>query len=526
MLLMPERRHPSSLPSSPLEELEDLYRYTPAGLCVVDRDLRFVRVNDAYAEIVGQTPGDLLGRTMDDVLHESVRHGAVAAVTRVLETGEPVLDFELRRADPADPALERIFLVNVHPVRGSDGVTGAMAVLQNITSVRRAEETARDRLNELESIYRNSPVGLAFVDRDLRYLRVNQGMADFNGVSIEEMVGRTYRDLSPATADTAEPFLRGLMARGKSVHGREVRSRPPSDPNVEHIYLLSMDMVRDGQGEVIGHVSAVQDVSEYRDEQETAARRLQELEILYAHTPLGLCYTDTELRIAHRNEHFARLCTVPAAEQLGAWLPDVISEEISRLLLPHIRHAAAGTSTIDIELRAPLPGSDPRVHTWLAHTHPVTSASGEEVEGIITVLQDISPLADRQREIEAVRDRLAEAQRVARVGSWEWNIVEDQVWWSQQMYEIFREPPSYELSSASLYEHVHPEDRERLRAQVDQTLADDAPYHLSLRIVRGDGSEGQLFSAARLERADDGTPARLVGICQDVTELSPLDGVR
>ena len=53
------------------------------------------------------------------------------------------------------------------------------------------EEQARARLSELESIYRNAPVGLSLVDPELRYLRVNQAIADLNGVSCEEMVGKT-----------------------------------------------------------------------------------------------------------------------------------------------------------------------------------------------------------------------------------------------------------------------------------------------------------------------------------------------
>ena len=143
--------------------------------------------------------------------------------------------------------------------------------------------------------------------------------------------------------------------------------------------------------------------------------------------------------------------------------------------------------------------------------------------GIITVLQDVTELVKRQREVETVRDRLAEAQSVARLGSWEWNLLVDEVWWSRELYQIFGEEPTYEPSYLGFFEHVHPQDRQKVRAQIDRTLEDDRPYRVTFRIFRPDGSERVLFTAARLVRTEAGVPERLVGTVQDVTEFGPLD---
>jgi len=504
-----------------LKELEELYRLAPVGLCAVDRDLRFVRANDAYAAIVGCEVDELTGRLLPEVIPASLRDEAVGVTRKVIETGEPILETELRRVVPDDPSMERVWLVNVHPMRTDGQVTGAMAVLQNVTSLRRAEEAARERLRELESLYRNAPVGLCFVSSDLRYLRVNQVIAEMNGTTIEAIVGKRYRDLSPDTADLAEPFLRKLMESGETVRNMEVRSRPPSDPDREHVYLLSLEPVRDGAGEAVGHVSAVQDVTDQRAAEEIAARRLAELEILYANAPVGLCHMDTDLRIVQLNPLFARLSERPLEEQVGADAADVLPPQIARQLVPHLRYAAqAGESSRDLEIRGEIPGSHGE-YTWLAHTHPLRSRTGAPT-GLITVLQDVTSLVERRREVEAVRDRLAEAQRVARVGSWEWDILEDEVWWSQELYEIFGERRDYLPSYVGFFEHVHAEDRQKVRGQIEQTLVDGRSYRVTFRIVQRDGTQRVLFTAARLERTPGGQPARLVGTCQDVTEAGPL----
>ncbi len=376
---------------------------------------------------------------------------------------------------------------------------------------------------EIESLYRNSPVGLSFVDRNLRYLRVNQALADMNGCSIEEMVGRSYRDLSPETADAAEPFLHELMGRETPIRNLEVRSRPPSDPTAEHVYLLSMDVVRDETGEVIGHVSAIQDVTELRRAEETAAQRLKELELLYAHSTVGLCFMDANLDVIHINHLFAKLSHRPIAEQVGMNVEELLPVDLRRQLVPQLLHVArSGTSSATLEIRGRPPSGGPGDCTWLAQTFPERSADGK-VSGIITVLQDITSLAQGRREIEAERDRLVEAQHVARLGSWEWDLIGGEVWWSSELYEIFDESHTYAPSYEGFFERVRPADRQKVREQLEHAVADKGSRWMTFRIVRSDGSERVLFTAARLERNESGIPARLIGTCQDVTEFESAD---
>jgi len=505
-----------------LEELEQLYQHAPVGICLVDRDCRYVQANQAYAKVVGYAIPDLIGRLMRDVIPASARDRAVSAAQQVMDTGEALIDLELRRFTTDAPGEDRIWLVNIHPVRHDGRVSGAMAVLQNITSVRKAEEEARERLNELEAIYRNAPVGLCFLDRDLRYLRANQIIADIAGLTIEEVVGKTYRDLSPDTAATAEPLLRRIMEEGGSLRNVEVRSRPPSDPEREHVFQLSVDPVRDAAGEIVGHTSSVQDVTELQRIEEAAAQRLRQLEILYAHTPIGLCFMDPDLRIVHLNPLFAQLSHLPREEQVGAAAPELMPMAIGAQILPHLLYAIrSGVASLRVEVRGQRPGSDSREYTWLADAHPVRGADGA-ITGVISVLQDVTVLAARQRELESVRDRLVEAQRVARVGSWEWDILNDTIWWSEHLHEIFGEGATLAPSFTKLVERIHPDDRQKFRSQIERTLQDDRPYRETFRVVRDDGSERIIFAAARLVRTPDGHPARMIGTSQDVTAFGPV----
>ena len=139
-----------------LAELESIYRATPVGLCAVDRELRYVRANEEYAQIVGRSLDEIIGRSMHDVVHEAARQPAVRLAQRVLDTGEPVWNAELPGVSRDDPPQERIWLVNVHPLGPEGSRNGAVAVLQNVTVVKQAERLALARLQEIESLYRNA----------------------------------------------------------------------------------------------------------------------------------------------------------------------------------------------------------------------------------------------------------------------------------------------------------------------------------------------------------------------------------
>jgi PAS domain S-box-containing protein len=508
---------------SPLHDLEKLLDALPVGVCVLDRDLRYVHANTRYAEAVRLPGQNLVGRTLDDVLTDPARSRAAGIARRVLETGEPFRGAERRQPSDENPP-GRIWRVSAYPISaaGEAEIAGVVAMILDITDVRLSEEEASSALRELESVYRNAPAGLSFVDRDLRYLRVNQAIADMNGRSIEEVVGRTYRELSPETADTAEPFLRGLMERGEPVRNLEVTSRPPSDPERDHSYLLSMECVRDASGEITGHTSVVQDVTDLRHAQATAAARLRQLEIVYEHSPVGLCHMDRDLRVVRMNPRFGELCVRPVEERVGAHAANLFPEELSRHLVPQLRFVArSGRSSVGLELRGRAPGSD-RSSTWLAETHPILAA-GAGVDGIVTVVQDVSQFAELRRAAETVRDHLEEAQEVSHIGSWEWNLIDDEIRWSRELYEIFGEPTTFVPTYGEFFERVHPDDQPGVRNQMERILESEGAFRTTYRIVRPDGQERVLFSTSRLERTESGTAAKIFGTLQDVTEFRLIE---
>src|SRR5207253_1048622 len=120
--------------------LDTLLETAPVGLGFVDRDLRFVRVNEALADINGLPPEEHIGRPMSEVL-PALDPDVYDAYRRVLDTGVPVSDFESAGETPAQPGVRRTWVASYYPVHGPDGaVAGVGAVVTEVTERRRSEQ--------------------------------------------------------------------------------------------------------------------------------------------------------------------------------------------------------------------------------------------------------------------------------------------------------------------------------------------------------------------------------------------------
>jgi signal transduction histidine kinase/putative methionine-R-sulfoxide reductase with GAF domain len=120
--------------------LDALYGSAPVGLGFWDRDLRYVRVNEALAAINERSPEDHIGRTLGEVVPQ-LAHVLEPLARGVIETGEAAIGREMTGGTPATPEAERHWLASYYPVVGRDGeVIGVGAVVEETTARRRAEQ--------------------------------------------------------------------------------------------------------------------------------------------------------------------------------------------------------------------------------------------------------------------------------------------------------------------------------------------------------------------------------------------------
>jgi PAS domain S-box-containing protein len=132
-----------------------------------------------------------------------------------------------------------------------------------------------------------------------------------------------------------------------------------------------------------------------------------------------------------------------------------------------------------------------------------------------------------EEKLERAHATLAEAQEVARIGSWEWDVATDRVTSSNELSRLYGLPPdTVDVTLESFLERVHTDDHALIRLALEHAYRDRKPFALDHRVVLPDGSVRWLHGRGRVVVDETGRPVRVVGTAQDVTERKQLDELR
>jgi PAS domain S-box-containing protein len=143
-----------------------------------------------------------------------------------------------------------------------------------------------------------------------------------------------------------------------------------------------------------------------------------------------------------------------------------------------------------------------------------------EVTGCIAAGFDITDQRAMQERLARSEAMLAQAQRVAHVGSFEWDIGSNTVVWSEELHRVYGlEPGTFGGTFEAFLKHIHPEELEKTKGLLLDALRTSSPFVYEHRIVRMDGSVRVLHTRGEVLTNGEGQPIRIVGCCWDVTEL-------
>lgn len=128
--------------------------------------------------------------------------------------------------------------------------------------LRQSQEQAARQLAEIQAYYDTAPVGLVVLDTELRFLRINDRLAEINGHPVTAHLGRTVREMLPNLADEIEPLFRTILATGKPLRNVQITGNTPAQPGVTRTWRVHYYPLRNAQGAIIGLNGVVEDVTE------------------------------------------------------------------------------------------------------------------------------------------------------------------------------------------------------------------------------------------------------------------------
>jgi PAS domain S-box-containing protein len=253
-----------------------------------------------------------------------------------------------------------------------------------------------------------------------------------------------------------------------------------------------------------------------RDGAEAGLRdTVQRLSAFMDQSPVVAFMKDLDGRYLYTNAEFERCFGFEAKSGLTDrhLLPDAAQQgirEVDRSVI---------ASGMRQEFRERVPDRDGDERVWRVFKFPFSLGSEWLVGGVAV------DITESTRATAALRDsqrQLSEAQALAHIGSWEWNLSDNTGSWSDEHYRLFgREPGSVAVSYDLVRASIHPDDRARHDAAVAAAAAGE-PMDLRFRVVHPDGRVLHLQMRGAVERDAWGNPLRLFGTAQDVTALEQV----
>ncbi len=498
--------------SETLRLLEMLQSKAPVGFGFVDRHFRVVHMNDTLAAANDSTVAAMIGKTVAE-LAPAMWPELEASYRHVLDDGLALLDVEIDGPPTADPADRHRYLISRYPISLDEEVIGIGLVVVDITARIKDEAAMRFQAELLAA----AGQAIVAVDTERIVIYWNRAAEEMYGWTAAEAIGRSSVELIVRDeASDCVATMREIMKRnGKWTGDYEVTL-----PDGRRISVFVTNTpVLGANGELVAVIGSSIDVTE-RKSAEAIGRRLA-----------GIVEGSGDAIFGTTNDGLVTSWNPAAVQLFGYTAAEILGQPIAVI-------APAGRANEQAGMRERLRkgGTPERLETVRARKDGsmvdvliTVSSSRDEtgtVVGLSVIARDITERVNAQRALEGSRRRLAEAQRTAQLGSFEFDVVTGELQWSEEYCRIMgldsNIPPTRELFASM----VHPDDAE-LVAGVWRDAAQRAlPIDVEFRIVRADSQVRSVHACAVPETSDDRSVVRIAGTMTDTTERVEADRVR
>ncbi|MEB3228836.1 MAG: PAS domain-containing protein [Synechocystis sp.] len=234
--------------------------------------------------------------------------------------------------------------------------------------------------------------------------------------------------------------------------------------------------------------------------------------------PVGIFRTNAHGECIFFNEEYSRITTItPARKAQGIQWLDLLHSEDRERVLTTWGEKSANREVYRQEFR--LCHSQDNIIWVYCHVVPEFDFLGNPM-GYVGTMTDVTVQKESEAKLKASEMALAEAQRLAHIGSWSFEIKTQTITWSDELFRMFgRDPQGSEPDYAKYLNHyIHPDDRPILENHVAIAITEGKPYVFDYRALLPDGSMRHHEARGQLERDQEGNPVRLFGTAIDITD--------
>ena len=425
------------------------------------------------------------------------------------------------------------------------------SMLRDISKRKQAENAQKESFLRLNALLDNIPDAAFIKDKNSVFTAVNKPWATIFNLTPEEFVGKSDFDVVP------DEYARKLVADDQELirtqQQQRIEARLTGREGKEFWIETIKTPIFNGQGEVVGIAGISRDITERKSVERLQASvyRISEA----ANTAPSL---DELYRIIHSSindlmpaENFYIALYVPSTDLIYfPYHTDGVEPEVEwppvkpgkgltsyvyrtgqpLLVTPEIFNQLEQAGEIELLgkrpvdwLGVPLSTQKGKIGVMAVQTYRPTERLSESDKDILMfVSTQIAMVIERRQMEDALRTsqaNLEDAQRMAHVGSWDWDLLTGDITFSNEFYRMAGLEPGTITSIDIIVPLIHPEDRDRVLVILDKLMQENQPYSVDHRIIRPDGVELFVHSQAEVIYNESGQPIRRVGALQDITEI-------
>jgi PAS domain S-box-containing protein len=374
---------------------------------------------------------------------------------------------------------------------------------------KRAEQELRESEERYRLLFERNMAGVFRTTIDGRVLECNQAMANILGfASPLKARDRRILDFYMSDHDRAN-FLERLKLEG-GLTNFEMRLRREDGSTAWLLGNIGLTTSTAGGSQIIE--GTLVDITE---------RKLAEAE----NSRLAVIVNSSDDAIFSANREGLIITWNPGAERMYGYAVEEITGKHFFILIPEEHRAELagieerllrGGALAHIEQEdVRKDGSRIQVSLTLS---PIKDATGF-VTGVSVIAHDITERKRAEVELSESEAGLAAAQRIAHIGSWQWDVQTDTARWSDETFRIFGLTPRQLKDHRRVFlESIHPEDRTRVDRALTDALSGARDYDLDYRVRLADGTEKVVHSHAEVLKDEAGKPLGMRGIVHDITE--------
>jgi len=374
-----------------------------------------------------------------------------------------------------------------------------------------AEKVLRESEQRFHNAFSNNPIGMALVDIHERFLQINPALCNILGYTEEQLLNTTVPAITHPDDIQVEALYKKQTESGEIQSFQFEKRYLHADGHIVW-GMLSVSGVTDDAGRLLYYIGQLEDITERKQAEDALRESEEKWRSLVNASPDYIALHDREGRYLFLN-HYADGFT--EKDVLGSSVFQYLAPESKELFSKKMEECLRTLTTQKFEYGAM--GDRGTFRTYEQYFTPIVNAK-KETE-ILAIARDITERKQAEEMIRRSEADLKEAQRVGRLGSWDWDAATDTIAWSEEYYHIYgfdpkQSPPDYE-------EHLKaytPESAARLDAAVKKSMESGIPYELDLELAHADGSRRWITARCEIKRDAKDQIVGLRGTAQDITE--------